>query len=328
MRRLLPLLCATLALSACGGSDSPDPVENVPAGGGLRERVEAAQKVTEADFPAPQGTFDELAAQLGAREGDLAAATSVFTPGENRFAFGSIDEQGQFAFGKSAAYVEVGDRVLGPFPAPADLLVTDPAYRSKQAATESDPFAAIYAARLRLPDTGELRVLTLTQTDAGPVAATGVIRVVTKRGDKVPDVGERAPRVATDTLESVDGDRELLDTRQPPSGMQETSFAEVLGKKPVVLLFATPQLCQSRVCGPVVDVVLELKQRYGDRVEFIHQEVYQRNKPELGLRTPLVKFNLMTEPWLFAIDRSGRITARLEGSFGLTAVERAIETAL
>ena len=63
-------------------------------------------------------------------------------------------------------------------------------------------------------------------------------------------------------------------------------------------------------------------------MEFIHQEVYVDNDPNAGLREPLQRFRLPTEPWLFVVDSSGRITARLEGSFGLTAFESAIKTAL
>jgi hypothetical protein len=134
--------------------------------------------------------------------------------------------------------------------------------------------------------------------------------------------------VETDTVASAGGDVKAIDTREPPSDMHERSFADVVGGKPVALLFATPQLCQSRVCGPVVDVALQLKKSYGDRVEFIHQEVYRDNDPNLGIRDPLVSFNLRTEPWLFVFDADGRITARLEGSFGLDAFERALRTAL
>jgi hypothetical protein len=105
-------------------------------------------------------------------------------------------------------------------------------------------------------------------------------------------------------------------------------FSEVAGTRPVMLLFATPQLCQSRVCGPVVDVALQLRARYGDEAEFIHQEVYADNDPSKGLRKPLKEFNLPTEPWLFAVGEDGKITARLEGSFGLDAVERALRSAL
>ena len=90
----------------------------------------------------------------------------------------------------------------------------------------------------------------------------------------------------------------------------------LVGKKPVALLFATPQLCQSRVCGPVVDVGLQLKSTYGTRVEFIHQEVYKDNDPKKGLRAPLKPFNLAHRA-LALRRRQGRpITARLEGSFG------------
>jgi hypothetical protein len=331
MRSALLCLCLALTVAACGGGEKADPIERVPAAGGLREKVADAQKVTAADFPAVDGrAFADLAAQLGAREGQAALATSVVLPGSSRIAFGTIDEAGQFAYGKSALYLAPagsGD-VLGPFPAPADLLVTEPAYRSKQAATEEDPFAAIYAAEVQVPEAGTYDLLTVTQADGTTVASTGQIEVTTPAKDEIPAVGERAPKVETDTLKTVKGDRELLDTRQPPSDLHAESFDAVVGKKPVALLFATPQLCQSRVCGPVVDVALELQAKYGDRVAFIHQEVYKDNDPRKGLRSPLVAFNLQTEPWLFVVDAAGKITARLEGSFGLRAVEDALRTAL
>ena len=53
--------------------------------------------------------------------------------------------------------------------------------------------------------------------------------------------------------------------------MHDDDLAEVLGKKPVVLLFATPALCQSRVCGPVVDVAEQVKRESGDGAAFIHR---------------------------------------------------------
>jgi len=110
--------------------------------------------------------------------------------------------------------------------------------------------------------------------------------------------------------------------------MHDVDFADVIGKKPVALLFATPALCESRVCGPVVDIALQLKASYGDRVSFIHQEVFNGNDPSKGLRKPLVAFNLRTEPWLFVFDKRGRLATRLEGSFGFDAVERALKSAL
>jgi len=78
----------------------------------------------------------------------------------------------------------------------------------------------------------------------------------------------------------------------------------------------------------VTDVALQLKAKYGDRMEFIHQEVYVDNDPAAGLRDPLQQFRLRTEPWLFVVGEDGKVTARLEGSFGLTAFEEAVKTAL
>ncbi len=110
--------------------------------------------------------------------------------------------------------------------------------------------------------------------------------------------------------------------------MHDASLDDVLGEKPVALLMATPQLCQSRVCGPVVDIAEQVKQEYGDEVEFIHQEVYVDNDLEKGLRDPLKAFGVPTEPWLFTIDASGRVVDRLEGSFGIEEFRAAVEKAL
>jgi hypothetical protein len=36
-------------------------------------------------------------------------------------------------------------------------------------------------------------------------------------------------------------------------------------------------------------------------------------------------FNLPTEPWLFAIDRDGRISATIEGAFGVEELTRVVK---
>ena len=91
--------------------------------------------------------------------------------------------------------------------------------------------------------------------------------------------------------------------------MHTVDFADVLGKEPVVLLFATPALCQSRVCGPVVDVAEQVEHEAGDGVDFIHMEVFNNNNASDGYRPQLRAFGLRTEPWLFVIDRKGIVAA-------------------
>lgn len=255
-------------------------------------------------------------------------ATSEFTLGQNRVAFGVIGRDNRFIYGSSAVYVAPtpSDPARGPFPAPADPLVVDPPFRSQNAALESDAIAAIYDARVRFDRPGRYAVLVVTNLASGPVGGAAEIQV---KGDSpIPAVGERPPRVDTDTLASAGGDVEAIETRKPPDDMHEENFADVLGNKPVVLLMATPALCQTRVCGPVTDIAVQLQREYGDRATFIHQEVYEDNDVQKGLREPLREFALRTEPWLFTFTRDGRVAARLEGSFGNGAFRRAVEAAL
>jgi hypothetical protein len=332
-RRIAALLLLVVGLAGCGGGGgkAKDPVEQVPQAGGLQDEVRAAQSVRPADFPAVKGrTLQEVADAIGAGSMQAALASSVFTLGSNRLAFGVIDGQGQFVYGKTAVYVATapGRPARGPYVAPADVLLTQPPYRSKQAATEKDPFAAIYAAQVPFRRTGKYDVLVATTEKGKLSAAATQIHVTTAKADPIPEVGEPAPRVQTDTVASAKGDIASIDTRQPPDDMHKVSFADVLGHKPVALLFSTPQLCQSRVCGPVTDLEAQMKAQYGDRMTFIHQEVYVANDPRKGLREPLRRFHLRSEPWLFVVNRSGRITARLEGSIGVRAFDAAVRSGL
>ncbi len=345
MRRLaaaalvaLAALAVALLAAGCGADSGSSATGAAPAPRGprdarLRAELAAATAVAPGDFPAPRGrTLQELSDTVTATGPQLAFASSVLTTGAHeRLAFGLIDHGKRFLYAPTVIYLaRTGGKgpALGPFVAPADLLVTDAPFRSETAASESSPFAAVYEASVPFARPGSYDVLALAKVEGRDVAAGGRVRVVRPAQDKIPDVGERPPAVATDTLASAGGDIKAIDTRRPPGTMHDASFKDVLGKKPTILLFATPQLCQSRVCGPVVDIAEQLKRTYGDRVQFIHQEVYVDNDVAKGLRPPLRAFGLRTEPWLFAVNARGVITARMEGSFGFNAFERAIKTTL
>ena len=329
MKRL-PWLAAgfVLVFAGCGGEDG---------GGGGAAAVESKYKrqlaeaaaVQPSDMPPTAGkTLEQLAGEATTQT-NIGLATSVLVPGKNRFGFGVIDQEQSFVYGKSAVYVaeSPGSKAKGPFVAPADSLVTEPAFRSQSAAAEGDPIAAIYAARVPFGKPGRYPILVLTKTNDGLLGGTSEVQVLKK--DPIPAVGERPPAAETETTADAGGALEKIDTRVPPApSLHAESFNEVLGKKPVALLFATPQLCESRVCGPVVDIELQMQKRYGDEMEFIHQEVYEGNDPNKGLREPLREFNLQTEPWLFTVGRDGRIAARLEGSFGVRDFEAAVKAAL
>ena len=339
MLRATTILTLSLALfvAACGGGDKKpttpsDAVQNVPSENGVREGVKNASEPAEAEFPAAKGaTLQELADKMAAGP-ELALASSVFTsPGENRMAFGMINTDGTPVYGATAVYVAPTptDEAEGPFVAPADVLLTEKRYRSKQAATTADPFVAVYGADVKFAKNGQYAVLATTKKPDGTLTgATGQVNVSTQKADPIPAVGEKAPKVHTDTVETAKGDISKIDTRVPPSDMHDVDFADVVGKKPVALLFSTPQLCQSQVCGPVTDMELQMKAKYGDQMTFIHQEVYVDNDIQKGLRPPLKEFNLPSEPWLFVVDAKGVITSRLEGSIGVQQFENAVKSGL
>ena len=325
-------LVLLVAVAGCGGSSekASDPIDNVSTK--ARADVKAAQDVDATKFPKPRPgqSIEQFSARFASNGPQALAGTSVFrTPG-GRIAFGLLDAQQKFNYGPTVVYVAPykGGAVKGPFAAPADVLVTDPKYRSAQAATEDSSFAAIYEAHVPFPKAGVYKVLTVSDLKGRRVAAGMTAQVVPPAKDPIPDVGEKAPAVQTDTRGSVKGNLDLLDTRSPKAPeLSERSFADVVGKKPVALLFSTPQLCQSRVCGPVTDEMLQVKAETGSKVQFIHQETYEDNDVQKGFRAPLRRYHLQSEPWLFTVDRHGRIAARLEGSIGIRAFRAAVKAA-
>lgn len=338
LRHIVVGALTALLIAGCGGGVDDDSPRAPLAGSSasLRAQLRGATQSQVGDFPAAAGrSLQVVANSIGATGTQVGLAGTIFTPGENRLAFGVIDPKSGFVYGKTAVYAadRPNAKARGPYPAPADLLVTDPAYRSQTAASEKDIFAAIYEARVPFTSSGKKSILVVTKLDDAKngvqlVAAPTQITVKQASQDRVPRPGERPPPINTETVASASGNLKAIDTRLPADDMHHVDFADVVGKRPVALLFATPALCESRVCGPVVDIALQLKARYGDRVQFIHQEVFVDNNPNKGLRAPLRAFNLQTEPWLFVFDKQGRLATRLEGSFGFNAFERALKSAL
>jgi hypothetical protein len=318
-----------LAVTGCGGSSgsgggasSPNATPPPPP-----PDVARAAHPSRGEFPTVRGrTLRELADSLDGAGPQVAPATSDYVPGRNRVAFGLIGRDGAPIYGDTAVYAARGEhaKALGPFLAPADSLQVRPAFRSETSAGDED-VTGVYHAEVELPGAG--RWLLLTVTHSGEQLLGGAAAVDVRRSP-VPAVGDPAPRIHTPTLASVGGDVSKIDTRVPPSRLHEVDFAAVVGRRPVALLFATPALCRSRVCGPVADEAVQLQSAYGDRMTFIHNEVYVDNDPSKGLRPQLRAFGLTSEPWLFVIDRRGRVAARLEGAFGIDEFRAAVERGL
>jgi hypothetical protein len=156
-----------------------------------------------------------------------------------------------------------------------------------------------------------------SQTDTA--STTRVPAPPSRRG-----VGDRAISVHTQTLTDVGGNAAALDTRRPVAkDLLRDDLADVLGERPVVITFATPLLCQSRVCGPTVDIVEQVKASAPKDVAFIHREIYNDNQVNKGARSQVSARRLPSEPWTFVIDTRGKIGTRFEGGFSVGEPQRA-----
>ena len=95
-----------------------------------------------------------------------------------------------------------------------------------------------------------------------------------------PAVGSQAPPSETPTLSSTNGDLAALTTADPPdTSLLEHSIADsIAAKTPFARqTFATPSFCESRICGPIVDIVLDVQKRMSDTpMRFIHAEISTR----------------------------------------------------
>ena len=180
----------------------------------------------------------------------------------------------------------------------------------------------IYVANLDVREPGRYWLL------AEPVGGTpvqGVGNVEVKEETASPAIGSEAFPSRTPTL--ADASPEQLTTRKPPdTELLRVSVADALERdEPFVLAFATPKYCASRACGPVVDVVDDVRTTFaGSGVRFIHVEIYEENNPALGTNRWVREWKLPTEPWVFLVGRDGRIKAKFEGALSADELAAAV----
>jgi hypothetical protein len=346
----LACLFAVVLAAGCGGdADSTDSASSSTT-------AENRPAPAKSEFPSPEGrTLREvLKAADGPAELVVSPAAMVFHRGENRYPFGVFerdrtqisDAEVALYFAKaptlrSGASTRSGNKgpvaqaqaqaldepAIGPFPAAIESLITQPAFRAKTTSDDPDAASVVYSTPIDFPSNGEWRIAALVK-EGDELKGTLLPSAVVGQFNSILRPGQKAPRIHTPTADDVGGDLAQVTTRIPPDTQNQVDYADALGKEPIVLLFATPQFCQSRVCGPVVDVAEQVKQEYGGEAAFIHMEIFNDNDPDKGVRAQVRAFNLPSEPWLFTIDRQGRVSSVLEGAFGVEALTAAVKEAV
>ncbi len=321
-RAVTLLLPATLslALAACGSSsDSTSSTASTPS--------PSSASVKPQDFPKSSGlTFQDVQSRYPAQLA-VAIGASVMRQGENRLPFLVLDKGARPVRNAPVALYTMrndGTHVRGPYLAKERPFGIKPAYLSRTTASDPDQAKAFYTADVKFSGKPPQAIFGLVRQD-GRLVATSPSPLGVKLDKAPPDVGDKAPLIHTQTT-GDETDLSKITTREPPDkDLLTTDFADVLGKKPIVLVFATPALCQSRVCGPDVDVAEQVKAETGDRAVFIHQEIYRDNQVNKGLRPQLATYRLQSEPWIFVIDRNGVISSRIEGAVSVDELRAAVQ---
>jgi hypothetical protein len=289
------VLAACSIAAGCGGSSSAQEEPDAPT--------------LEALWRAPG---DDVAIVPGAAD---------FGPGTVRFTFLVVDDQGRVVTRPKARIWLARGLDQKPF---AETTATSEAI-GVDGVEPGEP-AQIFVTTLELADPGTYWLL------AEPVGGRriqAVGNVVVKEETAAPDLG--APAVKSDTPTLANATLEQLSTSTDPDPeLYRSSVADALNDgAPFVVAFATPKYCTSRTCGPVVDVVSEVRRRHArSGIRFIHVEIYEDNDPTKGENRWVKEWELPSEPWVFVVDAAGTVRARFEGTVSVRELDGAVRREL
>lgn len=236
-----------------------------------------------------------------------------------------------------------GEAELGP-PVTASWLPVPgldvPAPGTGPAVAEGGVLTGVYAARVALDAPGYWGVLVEARLVDGRTARGRAILPVLPE-PAVVDVGDPAPTTANVTTADVEAGTQpaaALDSRlragdvpDRAATLHATRIPDALAAgRPLVVAIATPVYCQSLVCGPLTEHLVDLAARYGDRAAFVHVEVW-RDFEAQELSPPAAAWIRTeaggNEPWVFLVGADGRIAARWDNVLDTAELE-ALLTAL
>ena len=145
-------------------------------------------------------------------------------------------------------------------------------------------------------------------------------------------VGSPAVRSRNKTLDDVEGFGELTTGSLNDPDLYMVTIADaVTSGLPSVVVMASPAFCTNAVCGPQVEVLQKLKNKYKGQSNFIHVDIYDNPEEIQGDLTkarlsPIVpEWGLLSIEWSFVIDRQGIVTARFQGFATLDELEQALQ---
>ncbi len=174
--------------------------------------------------------------------------------------------------------------------------------------------------RHRFPAPGHATV----RAGYGGSSFTAALQVLDPGAVQVPFPGR--PMISTPTPTVADPlGVDPICTRQPACPLHDVSLDAALAEgRPLAVLFATPALCESRLCGPVLENLLGARDAFADRVRFVHVEIFKT----LSRGAPMVEavraYRLQSEPVLFLAGADGVVRERLDNAYDRREVRDAL----
>jgi hypothetical protein len=167
------------------------------------------------------------------------------------------------------------------------------------------------------------------ELDGRPVQQA--FRVEATGDSPIRQVGEAMVPVETPTTADARGVTPIC-TRSPQCPFHDVTLSQALAAStPVALMISTPQFCQTGVCGPVLDLVIE-QSAATPGLTVVHAEVYVEpdgggDPAANGLTDAVGAYGLSFEPCLFVARADGTIVSRLDNVFDRVELAQAFQAA-
>jgi hypothetical protein len=262
--------------------------------------------------------------------------TSELVVGENRFAFGLL-KAGKLLEGADVklrlyaidgAEAKLAVELNVPYQAVKNVKRDGSVHRhadgTEHVHGDDSSVGGLYVAQLSFARAGDWGVELLVSQANGAFEPVR-LAVTVLDAPATPAVGSAAPRSRNLIARDVKSLRQIDTSPRPDPRLHQVRIADTIAQgKPQLIVFATPQFCASRMCGPVVDIVRTLLPTYGKRVAFTHQEIWQDFANKKVFST-VDEWRLQTEPWIFVVDGQGVIRAKFEGLVTVSELEAALQ---
>ena len=251
--------------------------------------------------------------------------------GPNRMLFNILDKQNQS--------IASADR-------PVNLRFFDMATSKTQSAMETpgtfmstiEGRPGLYRAEVDFSKAGDWGVEAVATEPDGSTRMGRMVFSVRETGT-TPAIGAQGIPSDTPTASTPDEIAAIsTDDNPDPDFYRESVAGALAAHEPFALVFATPAFCTSATCGPTLDMVKSVAANFKGRMSFIHVEPYELQMVDGALQPVLTADNLPisvqateewglpTEPYIFVLDSTGKVTAKFEGIASPEELQAAFES--